>query len=225
MLLPLPHFFIVLESHFLQCFLPFYFPEQEVETGESLVSKQPEHSKENNAPNIVEEEVSDIEDDDVLEQPSNRNQKNRQKKKSTTTTTSSGSDFRSRVQPSKAIQVAVRERNKELQAKNKVSAWLTSNKRNKQQINGNGTLGTNSLNGSRLGREPYSDRERRSIIKDIIEQKAYNRLRGVEYWKDCEIKKRACKGERTWQSMKEHFRKKVCINLTKILSCDVFDRL
>ena len=166
---------IVLESHLLQCFLPFYFPEQELVTGESLVSKQPEHSKENNAPNIVEEEVSDIEDNDVLEQPSNHNQKNRQKKKSTTTTTSSGSDFRSRVQPSKAIQVAVRERNKELQAKNKVSAWLTSNKRNKQQINGNGTLGTNSLNGSRLGREPYSDRERRSIIK-VSKHDAGNRL-------------------------------------------------
>ena len=107
---------------------------------------QPENSKENNVPNIIEEEVSDIEDDDVLKQPSVRNQKNRQKKKSTSTTTTSGSDFRSRVQPSKVIQVSAKECTKELQAKNKVSAWLASNKRNKNQIDANETLGTNFSN-------------------------------------------------------------------------------
>merc|ERR1712110_215673 len=85
------------------------------------------------------EEISDIESDDVMKEPSKANWQLRAENKKTaeaaaaasksTTTESSGSGFR-KVVPSRSILQAVRERTKEKEAIDKVSAWMTSNKRN-----------------------------------------------------------------------------------------------
>lgn len=54
-------------------------------------------------------------------------------------------------------------------------------------------------------RYPYSKQEEKEIINYIINRKAYNRLRGIEFWQEME---KANIGEnRTYQSLKEHFRK------------------
>lgn len=183
------------------------------------------------------EEISDIESDDVMKEPSKANWQLRAENKKTaeaaavtaaasksTTTESSGSGFR-KVVPSRSILQAVRERTKEKEAIDKVSAWMTSNKRNIKSnrdkasdapsiistIADKDTARLSILNTTKNGRRPYSRREQESIVKDIVRNRAYNRLRGIEYWKDMEIEKRACGGDRTWQSMKEHFRKKVAV--------------
>ena len=180
------------------------------------------------------EEISDIESDDVMKEPSKANWQLRAENKKTaeaaaaasksTTTESSGSGFR-KVVPSRSILQAVRERTKEKEAIDKVSAWMTSNKRNIKSnrdkasvapsiistVADKDTARLSILNTTKNGRRPYSRREQESIVKDIVRNRAYNRLRGIEYWKDMEIEKRACGGDRTWQSMKEHFRKKVAV--------------
>lgn len=63
------------------------------------------------------------------------------------------------------------------------------------------------------GRNPYSREEDESIIQDIIRYKAYDRIKGNQFWMECEERGEACKGLRTWQSMKERFRKKIAPNL------------
>ena len=175
----------------------------------------------NNPPPPQGEEISDIESDDVMKEPSKENWQLRAKNKkpaqaASKSTDSSSSGFR-KVVPSRPILQAVRERAKEKEAIDKVSAWMTSNKRNiksnRDTAPSISTVADNDklsiLNSTKNGRKPYSRREQESIVKDIVKNRAYNRLRGIEYWKDMEIEKRACGGDRTWQSMKEHFRKKV----------------
>lgn len=60
-------------------------------------------------------------------------------------------------------------------------------------------------------RKPYTRVEEREILNYIIEHNAYNRLRGISLWQEME---KANIGERSYQSLKEHFRKviigKVC---------------
>lgn len=50
--------------------------------------------------------------------------------------------------------------------------------------------------------------EQTEILKYIIHKKAYHRIKGRELWKEME-KDGICGGARTWQSMKENFRKQI----------------
>lgn len=63
------------------------------------------------------------------------------------------------------------------------------------------------MSGYRL---PYSGEEETQIIKYIIETKSYNCLRGRKFWLELEAQEW---NKRTWQSLKEHFRKKMVSNL------------
>jgi hypothetical protein len=155
----------------------------------------------------VEEETSDI-DEEVLVAPiapiaprrvnsSNSTETDKSKK-------SGCSSELIRVRPSAAILNVVNAAAQE-KTREKVSAWMTKSKPNLSAMSSS----TSVLNMTKTGRAPYTTKEQESIIQDIIRNNAYNRLRGVQYWKECELEKRVSKGARTWQSMKEHFRKKV----------------
>ena len=63
------------------------------------------------------------------------------------------------------------------------------------------------------GRDPYTNTEEASIVKDIIDNRGYNRLKGNQFWQECKERGIACQGNRTWQSMKERFRKKISPNI------------
>ena len=65
------------------------------------------------------------------------------------------------------------------------------------------------------GRDPYTNTEEASIVKDIIDNRGYNRLKGNQFWQECKERGIACQGNRTWQSMKERFRKKISPNIHK----------
>ena len=201
--------------------------EQNIEEEEENVPSENTHLIDDQRKNLPPqgEEISDIDSDDVMKEPSKENWQLRAKNKKqpeaskSESTSTSGSGFR-KVVPSRNILQAVRERTKEKEAIDKVSAWMTSNKRNiKENRNTATSISTvradkdtsriSILNSTKNGRAPYSRKEQESIVTDIVKNSAYNRLRGIEYWKDMEIEKRACGGNRTWQSMKEHFRKKV----------------
>lgn len=66
-------------------------------------------------------------------------------------------------------------------------------------------------------RRPYSRVEEIEILKYIIEHKAYHCLRGIAIWKKMEA---ACIGNyRTYQSMKEHFRKYMIHRLNEKFYC------
>lgn len=63
------------------------------------------------------------------------------------------------------------------------------------------------MSGYRL---PYTTEEDELILKTIVETQGYYRLRGVEFWIDfenCGITKR------TWQSLKERFKKEIMPNI------------
>ncbi len=69
------------------------------------------------------------------------------------------------------------------------------------------------------GRMPYTRRDRRAILEFIVRKKLYNLLKGKNCWKNMEVHK-VCRG-RTWQSMKEHFRKQI---LPQISTFDLTQR-
>ena len=158
---------------------------------------------------FVEEEMSDIDEDNVVKKPQYKSQKEAQEAINAASSTSSNSVIR--VRPSKEIIAAVKEREKQKETNKKVSAWLSGNLRHRTQNGNSSPTGStvSFLNNTKNGRAPYTRKEQESIIKDILQKKAYNHLKGVHYWKMLEEEKRACDGNRTWQSMKEHFRKKV----------------
>lgn len=60
-------------------------------------------------------------------------------------------------------------------------------------------------------RAPYSIKEDEDILKFIIKQQAFDHIKGTLFWRKMESK--AICPYRTWQSMKEHFRKKIVYNL------------
>lgn len=168
-------------------------------------------------------ELSDIEDENVLKEvnegPNESPQKstktnkskeleeNSPKKKVSKTSTASSFDC---ARVSKNIKAAVRQANAQTEANQKVSAWLSKSSA-KMIDNPAPSIASSfrSLNTTGGGREPYTTKEEASIVKDIVDNRAYNKLKGVQYWKDCEERGFACKGNRTWQSMKERFRKKI----------------
>ncbi|KAK4878264.1 hypothetical protein RN001_010770 [Aquatica leii] len=53
-------------------------------------------------------------------------------------------------------------------------------------------------------RRPYTLEEERLMLRYIIENKGYYQLRGRAFWETMEVE---LKTQRTWQSLKEHFRK------------------
>lgn len=59
-------------------------------------------------------------------------------------------------------------------------------------------------------RKPYTKEEEEAILKFIVEKEGYTSLRGCHFWETMEAAKVT---ERTWQSMKEHFRKFMVANL------------
>lgn len=57
---------------------------------------------------------------------------------------------------------------------------------------------------------PYSQKEEKIILDFIIEQQAFNLLKTNSFWKQLESKNLL---DRTYQSMKEHFRKVILLQL------------
>ncbi|XP_046668304.1 uncharacterized protein LOC124359534 [Homalodisca vitripennis] len=64
---------------------------------------------------------------------------------------------------------------------------------------------------NKRSRQPYTYEERSNILKYIVHRHEYNRLKGREVWEIMERQK-VCPS-RTWQSMKEHFIKKIVLDL------------
>lgn len=62
-------------------------------------------------------------------------------------------------------------------------------------------------------RVPYSIDEDILILKTIIEVDGYYRLRGRAFWQDMEKTGLFEPGGRSWQSLKEHFRKAILPNI------------
>ena len=166
------------------------------------------------------EEVSDIEDDNVMVEVQQAKPRSPVKSKTSqdsnpkvpqkpSSTGNSGSFDCLRV--SRNIQVAVKESALEAAAKKKVSAWLSKSAPRTIDNPPAPSIAASfrSFNTTSSARDPYSKREEESIVRDIVENRAYNKLKGNQYWKECEDRGLACKGRRTWQSMKERFRKKI----------------
>ena len=68
-------------------------------------------------------------------------------------------------------------------------------------------------------RRPYTRREQQEIVDYLVKKRAYSIVKGNTIWQRMEVEQvrgrpvlasvQVCKGRRTWQSMKEHFRKQV----------------
>lgn len=58
--------------------------------------------------------------------------------------------------------------------------------------------------------KPYTKEEETTILNYIIENKAYNQLRGDAFWKGVE---ESAIVKRTWQSLKQHFKTKMAPKL------------
>ena len=167
------------------------------------------------------QEVSDIEDDNVMVEVQQVQPRSPVKSKASqgskdpkvpdkpASTGNSGSFERIRV--SRNIKAAVQETALEAAAKKKVSAWLSKSAPRTIDNPPAPSIASSfrSLNTTSNGFNPYTKREEESIVRDIVENRAYNYLKGNHYWKECEDRGVACKGNRTWQSMKERFRKKI----------------
>ena len=61
---------------------------------------------------------------------------------------------------------------------------------------------------SKTWRRPYSKSEQKEIVQFLVEKRAYSLLRGNTIWQQMQ-EGGACGGRRTWQSMKEHFKKQL----------------
>ena len=61
-------------------------------------------------------------------------------------------------------------------------------------------------------KSPYTRRDREEIVRALVRFTAYRLVRGNTIWKKLESIG-ICNGTRTWQSMKEHFRKKVIYDI------------
>ena len=91
---------------------------------------------------------------------------------------SSSSNFR-QVKPSERIKAAVIERQRENEASNKVSAWLSKSQFRPEQKSSKSTVSAlNETNKSVSSKGPYSRKEEESIIRDIVQNHAYNQLKG-----------------------------------------------
>lgn len=146
------------------------------------------------------EEDSDFEDEVTLRKPVPVAPKVDDIRKKTlikaASSTSSSSDFR-KVKRTEAIKVAVEEKTRDQEAREKVETWLKESEARPEQnlsetldsIRAGSTLGNN-------GKAAYTFREEKSILEDIIKNNGYNRLKGNEFWKECEMRGNACKGKR-----------------------------
>ena len=146
-----------------------------------------------------EDEISDIDDEVVLKAPV---------AKIGSSTNSSSTGMRKvtvkKIKASAAIKAAVLSTRAQQESNKKVSAWLS-----KQENPPKNTTFNRSLNSTLGSRNPYTKKEEESIIKEVVKHHAYNKIGGNTFWKHCEERGEACKGARTWQSMKERFRKKI----------------
>ena len=173
-------------------------------------------------------ELSDIEDENVLKEvneipqsprkvaePKELEPKENEKDKvSQTTTKSSGGLLR----VSQNIRRTVQESSKQSENDRKVSAWLSRSSARMIDNPAPPSIASSfrsALNTTSGHRDPYTNKEEASIVKDIVDNRGYNGLKGNQFWKECEERGIACKGNRTWQSMKERFRKKISPNIHK----------
>ena len=91
---------------------------------------------------------------------------------------SSSSNFR-QVKPSERIKAAVIERQRENEASNKVSAWLSKSQFRPEQKSSKSTVSAlNETNKSVSSKAQYTRKEEESIIRDIVQNHAYNQLKG-----------------------------------------------
>ena len=163
----------------------------------------------------VEEILSDADEKVIFKKKSAEPDQNVNDKKLTlnSATSSSSSDaFRVRVKPSEAIKAAVKEANRERESASKVSAWLRKNPFQTSKPESS-TQGQDISIAGLVSRAPYSRKEEISIIKDIVKNFGYNRVRGNDFWKEIEKRGVACKGYRSWQSMRERFNKIILKNI------------
>ncbi|KAJ9575972.1 hypothetical protein L9F63_007161 [Diploptera punctata] len=73
-------------------------------------------------------------------------------------------------------------------------------------------------------RKDYTKDEKMKILKYIINEKAYDSVKGRKFWEVMQAR-RICPG-RTWQSMKEHFMKQIVPNINKFdIAEDTAERL
>ena len=56
------------------------------------------------------------------------------------------------------------------------------------------------------GRTAYTDEERKEIVQALVKRRAYRLVKGNTVWQSLD-KEGLCRDNRTWQSMKEQFRK------------------
>ena len=158
----------------------------------SCITRSPQKSS------VVEEEVSDIDDDIVQMNPSSPRKK-------------ADDESLRKVSPKKLLPTS-----QAPSASRKVTEWMKKSERSRiapktsfRASKRDDSVSMLSVASTKNGRLPYTKKEQISIIQDIIKQKAFNKLKGNTYWMEAENQRQVCKGNRTWQSMKEHFRKKV----------------
>ena len=144
------------------------------------------------------EEDSDFEDEVTLRKPIPVAPKVDDIRKKTlikaTSSTSSSSDFR-KVKRTEAIKVAVEEKTRDQEAREKVETWLKESEARPEQ-NLSETLDSIRAGSTVGGKACYTFKEEKSILEDIIKNNGYNRLKGNEFWKECEMRGNACKGKR-----------------------------
>ena len=57
-------------------------------------------------------------------------------------------------------------------------------------------------------RRPYSRKEQQEVVGHLVAQRSWGLVKGNTVWQGME-EAGVCGGRRTWQSMKEHFRKQI----------------
>lgn len=70
-------------------------------------------------------------------------------------------------------------------------------------------------------RHPYTEQEDSNMLEYIIKSRAYYRLRGIAFWREMEEAK--ITQNRSYQSLKERFRKCIIKNLKKKHCYDALD--
>jgi len=192
--------------------------------------RKPDNAVEVEEPkNVVEEADDDVEEASTIDEEitfkeqsmkPTQNMENIRKQIQFSATSSSSNDdnFRKtrRVKPSEAIKAAVQEVNRlsDRDSATKVSAWLRNHVKNSQlDKTDKSSAALDTSTQGLVAKAFYTKKEEISIIKDIVKNHAYNRLGGNEFWKEMERRGVACKGYRSWQSMRERFRKKILPNI------------
>ena len=68
--------------------------------------------------------------------------------------------------------------------------------------------GTSTSKAFKTSRSAYTAPERAEIVEELVKREAYKMLKGNAIWKVLE-KEGVCRGKRSWQSLKEQFKKAI----------------